>query len=118
MEAEYQAVSTSCWDLIPPHHSIIQEASTALHIGKGSAVRSFSKVYEDNSACLSQATMPKMTPHTKHIAVAYHWFREYVLSRVLHIVKVDTAANLADIFTKGMWLVTVCSAEGETEGES
>ena len=101
MEAEYQALSASCWDLIPLHH-IIQEASTALHIGKGSAVRSFSKVYEDNSACLSQATMPKMTPHTKHIAVAYHWFREYVLSGVLQIVKVDTAANLADIFTKGL----------------
>ena len=71
MEAEYQALSISCWDLIPLHH-IIQEASTALHIGKGLAVRSFSKVYEDNTACLSQAIIPKMTPHTKHIAVAYH----------------------------------------------
>ena len=101
MEAEYQALSASCRDLSPLRH-IIQEASTALHIGKGSAVRSFSKVYEDNSACLSQATMPKMTPRTKHIAVAYHWFREYVLSGVLQIVKVDTAANLADIFTKGL----------------
>jgi hypothetical protein len=47
--------------------------------------------------------MPKMTPCTKHIAVAYHWFREYVLiSGVLQIVKVDAAANLADIFTKGL----------------
>ena len=102
MEAEYQALSASCRDLIPLRH-IIQEASTALHIGKGSAVRSFSKVYEDNSACLSQATMPKMTPRTKHIAVvAYHWFCEYVLSGVLQIVKVDTAANLTYIFTKGL----------------
>jgi hypothetical protein len=104
MEAEYQALSASCWDLIPLRH-IIQEASTAfLHIGKGSVVRSYSKVYEDNSACLSQATtMPKMTPRTtRHIAVAYHWFREYALSGVLQIVKVDTAANLADIFTKGL----------------
>jgi len=90
MKAEYQALSASCQDLIPLRH-IIQEASTALHIGKGSAVRSFSKVYEDNSACLvSQATMPKMTPHNKHIAVlAYHWFREYVLPGVLQIFKVD-----------------------------
>jgi hypothetical protein len=53
MEAEYQALSASYQDLIPLHH-IIQEASTALHIGKGSADRSFSKVYddEDKSACL------------------------------------------------------------------
>ena len=73
MEAEYQALSVSCRDLIPIRH-IIQEASTAQHIGKGSAVQSFSKVYEDNSACLSQANMPKMNPCTKHIALAYHWF--------------------------------------------
>ena len=59
-------------------------------------------IYEDNSAYLSQANLPKMTPRTKHIAVSYHWFREYVLSGVLRILKIDTAVNPADIFTKGL----------------
>ena len=43
-----------------------------------------------------------MTPQTKHIAVLYHWFREYVVSGILRILKVDTHENLADIFTKGL----------------
>jgi hypothetical protein len=45
--------------------------------------------------------MPKMTPQTKHIAALYHWFHEYVVSGILHILKVDTHENLADMFTKG-----------------
>ena len=61
-----------------------------------------STIYQDNSACLSQATLPKMTPPTKHITVAYHLLREYVLSSVLCILKIDTAVNPANIFTKGL----------------
>lgn len=57
------------------------------------AVTSYSTIYEDNSACLSQANLPKLTPLTKHIAVSYHWFREYVLSAVLRILKIDTAVT-------------------------
>ena len=71
-----------------------------------------------------------MTPRTKHIAVSYHWFREYVLSGVLRILKIDTAVNPADIFTKGLvaekftairklvcgwWhFASLCSAERES----
>ena len=101
MQAEHQALSTSCRDLIPLRH-IITEASTALHMAGPLAVTSYSTIYEDNSACLSQANLPKMTPRTKHIAVSYHWFREYVLSGVLRILKIDTAVNPANIFTKGL----------------
>jgi len=101
MQAEYQALSTSCRDLIPLRH-IITEASTALHMAGPLAVTSYSTIYEFNSACLSQANLAKMTPRTKHIAVSYHWFREYVLSGVLRILKIDTAVNPADIFTKGL----------------
>ena len=89
MEAEYQALSASCRDLIPLRH-ICKEASDALKINGTFIVRSHSKIYEDNSACLSQATMPKMTPRTKHIAVANHWFREYVSSGDIEVLKIDT----------------------------
>ena len=103
MEAEYQALSASCCDIIPLQH-IVQEAAEALEISTEAilAVHSHSTIYKDNSACLSQATMPKMTPRTKHIAVLYHWFCEYVVSGILRILKVDTHENLADIFTKGL----------------
>ena len=101
MEAEYQALSASCRDLIPLRQ-ICKEASEALEITERFIVRSHSKIYEDNSACLSQATMPKMTPRTKHIAVAYHWFREYVSSGDIEILKIETTKQLGDIFTKGL----------------
>ena len=101
MEAEYQALSASCQDLIPLRQ-ICKEASEALEITERFIVRSHSKIYEDNSACLSQATMPKMTPRTKHIAVAYHWFREYVSSGDIEILKIETTKQLGDIFTKGL----------------
>ena len=61
MEAEYQALSASCRDLIPLRQ-ICKEASEALKITERFIVRSHSKIYKDNSACLSQATMAKMTP--------------------------------------------------------
>ena len=100
MKAEYQALSASCCDIIPLQH-IVQEAAEALVISTEAilAVYSRSTIYKDNSTCLSQATMPKMTPQTKHIAVLYHWFCDYVVSGILCILKVDTHENLADIFT-------------------
>ena len=101
MEAEYTALSSSCCDLIPLQQ-IIEEASKAFHVSQDFSVTSYSTIYEDNSACLSQVTLPKMTPHTKHIAVIYHWFCEYVVFGILCILKVDTSQNLADIFTKGL----------------
>ena len=63
MEAEYQALSASCHDIIPLRH-ILQEAAEALEISPDAilVVCSHSTIYKDNSACLSQATMPKMTP--------------------------------------------------------
>ncbi len=89
MEAEYQTLSASCRDLIPLRHTV-REASDALGISKDFTVRSRSTIYEDNSACLSQATVPKMTPRTKHIVVSYNWFREFVVaSGDLLVLKVD-----------------------------
>lgn len=63
MEAGYQALSASYHDIIPFHH-IIQEAAQALEISTDAihAVHCHSAIHEDNSACLSQATFPKMTP--------------------------------------------------------
>ena len=101
MEAEHQALSSRCRDLILLCQ-IVEEASKALHVNQDFSITSYSTIYEDNSACLFQANLPKMTPRTKHIAVVYHWFCGYVVSGILHILQVDTSKNLADIFTKGL----------------
>jgi hypothetical protein len=59
-----------------------------------------STVFKDNDACLKFARMPRITPCTKHIRIPYHWFRSYVESNQITLVRVDTTNQLADQFTK------------------
>ena len=58
-------------------------------------------VFEDNNGALMLATVPKLTPRSKHIAVKHWFFREHV-GRTTRIVKVDTKKQKADIFTKAL----------------
>ena len=37
-----------------------------------------STVYEDNNGAIVVATIPSMTPTSKHISVNYHWFRQHI----------------------------------------
>ena len=61
-----------------------------------------STVHEDNEACLKFASVPKMSPRTKHIAIPYHFFRSRVANGEIKIVGVTTDNQLADQFTKGL----------------
>ena len=42
-----------------------------------------------------------MTPRSKHIAIKYHWFRSH-LNKLFTVVKIGTADQLGDMFTKGL----------------
>jgi hypothetical protein len=102
MEAEFIALSSALRDLIPARH-ILQAIGTALNlpIAKGALLKS--TVFEDNNGCLTLATVPKMTPRSKHIGVKYFWFRSKVGPGTgITIQKCDTKDMLADIFTKGL----------------
>jgi len=50
-----------------------------LHV-KCDPLNKVSAVWEDHQAALKLATaqFPNMSPHTKHIACKYHWFRTYI----------------------------------------
>ena len=52
-------------------------------------------VYEDNTACWSLARLPRITPHTKHIALPYHWFWSKVLDHIIVIENVSTTDQLS-----------------------
>ena len=43
-----------------------------------------------------------MTPHSKHIAVKYHFFKEHVHLGHIHIHKVSSNEQIADFMTKGL----------------
>jgi hypothetical protein len=75
-----------------------------LKIPEGADLRS-TTVFEDTNGCLTLATIPKMTPRTKHIGVKYFWFRSHVgLGSGINIIKVTSENQLADTFTKGLAL--------------
>ena len=102
MEAEFIALSSAMHDLIPPRQ-ILQSIGKVLKLPVPSGTLLKSAIFEDNMGCLQLATVPKMTPHSKHIAVKYFWFHLQVgPDKGITIVKCDTKDMLADIFTKGL----------------
>ena len=60
------------------------------------------QVYEDNESCLKFATLPRMSPRTKHIAIPYHFFRSKVKELEIKVEGINTENQLADQFTKGL----------------
>ena len=113
MEAEYIALSNAMRDLIGVRE-ILKEISANVFLTNtdpSPEFRTISKtfgkipqsiVHEDNEACLKFASMPKMTPRTKHIAIPYHFFRSKVANLEIKVVGINTDNQLADQFTKGL----------------
>jgi len=102
MEAEFIALSSAMRDLIPARH-ILQAVGKVLSLPVPPGAQLKSTVFEDNNGCLTLATVPKMTPRSKHIGVKYFWFCSKVGPGTgISIVKCDTHDMLADIFTKGL----------------
>ena len=108
MEAEYVALSTACKDLVPVV-AIVKELSKAVGFTDTVVSNLHIKVHEDNVGALTLANLEprRMTPRSKHYAIKYHWFREYVANPVnkVSIVKIDSKNQLGDIFTKGLTTV-------------
>ena len=89
-------------DLIPARQIfLVLSQSLGLVVPDEATLRS--TVFEDNNGCLTLATVPKMTPRTKHIGVKYFWFRSKVGPGTgITIQKVATQDQLADTLTKGL----------------
>ena len=100
MEAEYIALSQSIRELLPLKRILKEVGKT---FGKNKfRVITYSTIFEDNSGALTLAQCPKMTPRSKHIAVKYHFFRQFVTRGELEIRKVESSKQKADILTKGL----------------
>ena len=104
-ESEYIALAQAMRELLPMRR-LYEELLEALNIEKG-PVTIKSTIFEDNNGAISTATMPKMTPRTKHIATKYHFVKQYFGKNKLEdhpfeLKKIDTKIQKADIFTKGL----------------
>ena len=112
MEAEYIALSQTMRELIGCREILKEIYTHVIHNKQGSDIsyntvsKTFgeilmSVVHEDNEACLKFATMPKLSPCTKHIAIPYHFFCSKV-GKDIKVVACNTENQLADQFTKGL----------------
>ena len=102
MEAEYIALSMSMrslWHL----RGMLFENDGVFSLDLGSKLSKISSVYEDNRAAQILATTdpPQMTPHSKHLAVKWHWFRSHLSDKIV-VKAVSLAKNKGDIFMKSI----------------
>ena len=110
-EAEYISLSTALkeviylMDFIQELHDfgipIINEPATVKNKGF-KMPKVFCEAFEDNSAALEMALVPKMRPRTRHINLKYHHFRLHVRDGKIKVYAIDTKNQLADIFTKAL----------------
>ena len=70
------------------HEQILQEAAKAQH--------------DDNQPGISTVQNAKISKGNKHIAVRYHFIKDYVKEKELKIEYVPTKENVADIMTKAL----------------
>ena len=97
-EAEYIALSQSMREVIPLLEMIHELRSIYLLSEDKPIIKC--TLFEDNNGALALAKEPKYRPRTKHIALKYHHFREYVKRGLVNIEPIDTKLQIADIFTK------------------
>ena len=57
-------------------------------------------IYQDNQACVDYCKNATNHQCTKHISVRYHFIRDLIKDRTIHLVAVLSADNVADIFNK------------------
>ena len=60
----------------------------------------FCKAFEDNSAALEIACIPKFRPRMHHLNVIYHHFCNEVQTNKIILCPITSAKQLADAFTK------------------
>ena len=97
-EAEYIALSMSMREVLP-FLNLMKEIEEFLPVKK-SEPEFFCTVWEDNRSCIKVAESPKFTLRTKHIALKYHHFWQFVSNKTIQINPIDTLEQNADILTK------------------
>jgi hypothetical protein len=100
-EAKYIAMSMALSDIIPIM-DLIQEMKDQHIPVICSKPYVYCKVFKDNAGVLELARLPKLCPHTKHINICYHHFREHVRKGLIKIFPVGTSDQIADALTKAL----------------
>jgi hypothetical protein len=98
-ESEYIALSQSLRDVLPLIRLINELHMNGFKYNDQKPVLHCT-LFEDNNGAIEMANTPKIHPRTKHINIKYHHFREAVQHKIIHIKRIDTTQQQADISTK------------------
>ena len=106
LEAEYIAMAQAMRDLVALRRAFV-EMLNYFDIADDNDILVKSTIFEDNNGCISTAKAPKLTSRTKHIAIKYHFVRNFfspygVEDHPFVLEKIDTKLQKADNFTKGL----------------
>ena len=117
MEAEYIALSTACLDLFPLIDKLT-ELTSVLNLPFTPGSNMHVRIHEDNVGALILGKLKPhcMTPRSKHYPVKYHWFREHLGPQNIELVKIASANQLGDIFTKGLTATTFANMQKQLMG--
>ncbi|KAJ7523335.1 hypothetical protein O6H91_18G047700 [Diphasiastrum complanatum] len=66
----------------------------------GMKQKNLTTLHSNSQSDIQLAKNPVFHARTKHIEIQYHFIRERLLSREIHVVHCSTEEQLADIFTK------------------
>ena len=105
-ESEYISLSSAMREVIPFLGLMKETAGLFGLLTRDPVFRC--TFWEDNESCITVAKSPKFTPRTKHIAIKYHHFRQFVSDGTIIIKSIDTAEQIADIFTKPLGEKSFC----------
>ncbi len=97
-EAEYVALSQAMREVIPLLN-LMKEIQDVLPLQRPDP-DFYWHVWEDNRSCIKVAENPHFTPRTKHIALDYHHFRQFVSNGTIKISPIDTKEQIADMLMK------------------
>ena len=98
IEAEYVALSMVMREVLP-FLNLVGEIKKFLPVADKDP-NFFCTAWGDNRSTDKVAESPKFTPHTKHIAMKYHQFWQFVSNGTLKINPIDSLEQTVDIFTK------------------
>ena len=101
MMAEYYALSTAMREVLPLR-SLVQTIAKGLDLPEDCMSTFKTTVWEDNMGALTLANLEpgQNTARSKFYDVKVHWFRSHMEPNQIEVKKIDTAVQLADIFTK------------------
>ena len=98
-ESKYTGLSYALREAIPIMDLLNEMKKQGYEISKTKAEVKC-QVFEDNSGALEMSKVHKYRPHTKHLNVKLHHFRDYVERGKIMIKEIGTKFQLADYLTK------------------